>query len=244
MALKNNEQNTPKFTLQLFCILCHNISHSKTQLKIIGKDRFFLTLMIYLLFFLIFFFFFCHVHTHCINIQSNHIVRWGYLVEWSYCPGFLDAISVCWSSGVMLCCLANRLFYLFHFFPRFCNIFNTDNKVFVNGGMMRRDILLTHISSTVAFHAALWWNQSRFVMTTRQGTMEMNTPQIWGLSRRKGRRGWLGEGREWTVSTFRTPAVLCFICARERKPSILPAPGEPHQTKDTLNLTGSQLYKK
>lgn len=42
-----------------------------------------------------------------------------------------------------------------------CNIFNTDNgerereREFIDGVMMRHDVLLIHISSTRAFHTAL-----------------------------------------------------------------------------------------
>lgn len=47
------------------------------------------------------------------------------------------------------------------FASHFCNIFNTDNgerereREFVDGVMMRHDVLLIHISSSGAFHTAL-----------------------------------------------------------------------------------------
>lgn len=112
--------------------------------------------MIYLLFFL-----FCHVHTHCINIQYNHIVCWGYLVKWicHYCPGFVCnfcAVSSGW------CCLANHLLHISAIFLTLITERERERE-FVDGVMMRHDVLLIHISSSGAFHTALWWNQSRLV---------------------------------------------------------------------------------
>lgn len=115
--------------------------------------------MIYLLFFL-----FCNVHTHCINIQNNHIVCWGYLVKWNhrYCPGF-GCNFECVILRVKLCCLANHLLHIFVISEIFLTLITERGESIHRWSDDETWRLLIHISSTVAFQAALWWNPSRFI---------------------------------------------------------------------------------
>lgn len=90
----------------------------------------------------------------------------------------LDVIFVCVILTVMLCLLSKS------FASHVCHFCNILTLITERGGESVRRWsddetwrLLIHISSTVAFQAALWWNPSRFVWP--QGTMWMNGPQTW-----------------------------------------------------------------
>lgn len=79
---------------------------------------------------------------------------------------------------VILCCLAN---HLLHIFAIFLTLITERERGESDDETWR---LLIHISSTVAFQAALWWNPSRFIWPQGKGLCRLTAHRYeWGLSR-------------------------------------------------------------
>jgi len=177
------------------------------------------------------------------TLQYNHIVCGGdiWLCEVVVIVQELDVIWLRFPQGNAL---KTALFT-----SHFCDIFNTDNRESVcQWSDDETWCLLTHISPTVAFHAALWWNPSRFIWPQgRDYVDEQSTDMSEDWADEGGGGGGRESGVEWSASTFRTRAVLslfhlyCVCRGRENEsPSQL---SESHRAKDILNLTGLERYR-
>lgn len=136
-------------------------------------------------------------------------------------------------------------------FCHFCNIFNTDNRESVHRWSDDETWrLLIHISSTVAFQAALWWNPSRFIWPQGRDYCRWTLHRYeWGLSTEGGvggRVGLSGLSPPSGLEQFSSALIhLYCVCGRPRMREIN-SPlccTESHWAKDILNLSGFVLYR-